>query len=189
MRFFIYSLVSIIFSCHFYSKSSGFNKERMAPSFLPMEWMQSNPINIDQLKGKVILLRWWTDECQYCINTSSSLNHFYSVYKDSGLVVIGIYHPKPEPRIVEEDEMRLYIAEKQFKFPIAIDADWKNLNQYWLYDGTKAFTSVSFLIDKTGKIRYTHPGGEYHLEFIPGHESCVADFHSMDSCIQRLLHE
>ena len=48
-----------------------------------------------------------------------------------------------------------------FKFPVAIDPDWKTLHRWWLDRGSHDFTSVSFLIDRKGVIRHIHPGGEY----------------------------
>jgi peroxiredoxin len=49
-------------------------------------------------------------------------------------------------------------------FPLAIDPDWETLRRYWLDGRTDAWTSVSFLIDQEGIIRYVHPGGSYSPE-------------------------
>ncbi len=160
-----------------------------APEFTTMEWLNGAPLKIRSLKGSVILLRWWTNDCELCKNSASALNEFYSMYKDSGLIIIGLYHPKPEPRWVSKNEVSAYVAEKSFLFPIAIDAEWKNLRKFWLDKGPKNFTSVSFLIDKKGFIQYIHPGGEYHKEVMVNHESCREDFHTIHSKIKELLHQ
>ncbi|MEP7195001.1 MAG: redoxin domain-containing protein [Saprospiraceae bacterium] len=159
------------------------------PNFSPMKWMQSSELTITNLKGKVVLLRWWTDNCSFCINTSESLNTWYSSYHSKGLEIIGLYHPKPKGRRPSTEEIKQYIIEKEFQFPIALDLNWRNLDRFWFNCGNKDFTSVSFLLDKKGVIRIIHPGGEYHEEVEEGHETCVRDYHQIDSTIRLLLSE
>lgn len=130
-----------------------------------MEWINSNEITIHKLKGKVVLLRWWTDQCEYCINSADALNEWYALYHNQGLEVIGIYHVKPIDRIVDLEDVREYAREKRFWFPIGIDKDWKNLNKYWMNCGPKDFTSFSIILDKMGKIRYIHKGGTYQRQY------------------------
>ena len=60
-----------------------------------MYWLFSDPIYIGDLKGKVILLRWWTDDCPYCRESAPAINEWHYTYRDSGLVVIALYHEKP----------------------------------------------------------------------------------------------
>src|SRR4051794_33250089 len=59
------------------------------------DWFNSKPLTLHDLKGKVVLVRWWTGGgCPYCIATAPSLNEFHAKYADRGLVVIGFYHHK-----------------------------------------------------------------------------------------------
>ncbi len=160
-----------------------------APEFEKMEWIQSPPLHLLQLKRKVVLIRWWTDACVFCENTAESLNKWHETYADSGLVIIGIYHPKPDPKACDAEEVREFAREKGFLFPIAIDDKWINLQKFWLHSGPKKFTSVSFLVDASGAIRYIHPGGEYHEQLAEGHENCVRDFHILEQEIQHALRE
>ena len=157
------------------------------PSFTNMEWMQSPPVDLRRLRGKVVLIRWWTDGCVYCANSSEALNEWYEAYHQTGLEVLGIYHPKPRDHQPGPEEVREYAQEKDFRFPIGLDLRWQNLEKVWLSCGEKPFTSVSFLLDKQGRIAYIHPGGEYHRMPADGHEQCVRDYLLLDSLIRTHL--
>jgi hypothetical protein len=91
-----------------------------------------------------------------------------------------MYTPKPSPRTTSADLVKRYVADYQFRFPVAIDDDWQTLNEYWLDRVPDAdYTSVSFLIDKKGIVRYIHPGGAYSKE----------DAAILDKKIEALIHE
>lgn len=126
-------------------------------------WMNSEPLTLERLRGRVVLVRWWTaPDCPYCAGTAPSLNELHSVYKDRGLVVVGIYHHKSDaPMRVEE--VTGYTSNFGFKFPVAIDPDWRTLKAWWYDKDDRRWTSVSFLIDKKGVFRHIHPGGKYAL--------------------------
>lgn len=132
-----------------------------APAWTVTHWINSTPIELQDLKGKVVLVRWWTaPDCPYCKATAPALNEFHEKYSDKGLQVLGFYHHKSdEPLRVEE--VKRFSNSFGFKFPVAIDEDWKTLHRYWLDQGKSKWTSVSFLIDRHGIIRHIHPGGEY----------------------------
>lgn len=158
-----------------------------APELLNMQWLQSAKLKLSDLKGKVVLMRWWTDECIFCIQSADALNEWYQTYSDSGLVVIGLYHPKPEPKDCDPEEVREFVLDKEFRFPIAIDDHWLNLKKYWLDAKPRDFTSVSFLIDRKGIIQYIHPGGEYHKEVAESHDKCVKDYLELQRKIQECI--
>ena len=72
------------------------------------------------------------------------------MFAANGLVVVGMYTPKPRPRAVTLDEVRGYVKAYGFTFPVAIDADWAALHELWLDRLAEAkFTSATLLIDRT----------------------------------------
>lgn len=160
-----------------------------APAWSSIEWLNSVPLKLENINHKLILVRWWTDQCQFCENSADALNEWHEMYADSGLLIIGMYHPKPEPVTCDPEEIRNFVLEKSFRFPIGIDEHWENLKRYWWYGSPKQFTSVSFLIDQHKNIRYIHPGGEYHKKMAEGHESCVKDYHKLEQEIKLALRE
>jgi thiol-disulfide isomerase/thioredoxin len=124
------------------------------------DWINSRPQTLKELRGKVVLIRWWTGPgCPYCIASAPILRDLNKRYGKRGLVVIGLYHPKSEGP-VNGSEVAQLAKELGMDFPIAVDAEWKTLNRYLLDQFPNApFTSVSFLIDQEGIIRYVHSGG------------------------------
>ena len=159
-----------------------------APEWGTLEWMNSQPLKLNELADKVVLIRWWTETCPFCNRSAPALNEFHDTFKDKGLVVIGMYHPKPPgPRrqeALEEAAKRL-----GFEFPIALDMDWRLLRRYWLAKGVHRWTSVSFLIDKRGNIRYIHPGGEYYKGEGKTRTDAQRDYDELKAMIEKLIAE
>lgn len=129
------------------------------PEWQLADWQNSKPLKLRDLEGKIVLIRWWTGQgCSLCAATAPALNEFHQQYKDQGLVVVGVYHNKSDKRLNLTD-VRDAASRLKFQFPIAVDHDWKTLNAWWLDGHTRRYTSVSFLIDRQGKVRHVHPGG------------------------------
>ncbi len=125
------------------------------------EWINSPPLRLADLRGKVVLVRWWTaPDCPFCAASAPTLNELHSRYAGRGLEIVGFYHHKRDAPLEPADVAR-YAKSFGFRFPLAIDTDWKTLHRWWLDTGDRGWTSVSFLIDGRGVIRYIHPGGQY----------------------------
>jgi len=143
-------------------------------------WLNSNPLQLRDLLGKVVLVRWWTEGCPFCSATAPSLNGFYDEFHSQGLEVIGFYHHKSDEPL---DLERVYRYAKQlgFRFPVAVDYDWRTLRNWWLDKSSESWTSISFLIDRKGVIRHIHPGGQY----VQGDD----DYKALKAKIRQLLVE
>jgi thiol-disulfide isomerase/thioredoxin len=110
----------------------------------------SEPIALEDLRGKVVLVRWFLAPiCPFCSATAPALNRFDEEYRGRGLIVIGMYHHKdPEP--LDLETVRGYVEYYRFRFPVAVDPDWQTLKRWWLDGHERSWTSVSFLIDRRG---------------------------------------
>ncbi len=134
------------------------------PAWHAERWVNSKPLSLEELRGKVVLVRWWTAGCPFCSASAPALRTFHKDYGPKGLVVVGLYHHKgdgPFDPAVYEATANKY----GFTFPLAVDPDWKTLGS-WMRDATghaveTGFTSVTFLLDKHGVVRHVHPGGDY----------------------------
>jgi peroxiredoxin len=142
-------------------------------------WLHSEPLTLASLRGKVVLVRWWTAGCPYCEATAPSLRELDRAYRARGLVVVGLYHHKGDGPLDEAIVDRT--AEKYgFTFPVAVDPEWRTLERWWQVRARgRDFTSVSFVLDRHGTIRHVHPGGAYG----PG----SADYDAMQAAIEALL--
>ncbi len=151
------------------------------------EWLNTEPLRLEDQRGKVVLVRWWTDSCPYCSRSAPALNELHARYARLGLIVIGMYHPKPIDRPITASEIRDAARERGFGFPIAIDRNWSVLRQWWLDGERRSATSVSFLIDQRGVIRHIHPGPSFHREVVRGDLRPRRDFGELESIIEKLL--
>lgn len=159
---------------------------RPAPALSGLTWLNSGPLGLEDLKGKVVLIRFWLVGCPYCKNTAPALAELYEKYGEDGLVVIGIHHPKSER--ARDDAFVLKAAKGLgFEFPVAQDRDWKVINAYWLGGVRRSYTSSSILIDKKGIIRFVHDGGEFYRS----EDNPDADlaYKTIDAKIRELLAE
>lgn len=121
------------------------------------EWINSTPLTIEELKGNVVLVDFWTYTCINCIRTLPYIRAWNEQYKDKGLVIIGVHTPEFE---FEKSLQNVKKAATDFEltYPIVQDNDfgiWRDYNnQYW---------PAKYLIDKDGFVRYTHFGeGDYN---------------------------
>ena len=124
-----------------------------APDFAGIErWINSEPLKIEGLKGKVVLVDFWTYTCINCIRTLPYLKEWDKKYKDRGLVIVGVHTPEFEFEKKYENVVNA-VNEYQIKYPVAQDNDyatWRAYqNRYWPH---------KFLIDMDGYIRYDHIG-------------------------------
>jgi len=122
------------------------------------DWLNSPPVSIHDLKGKVILVDFWTYSCINCVRTLPILTAWDAKYRDQGLVIIGIHSPEFEFE-KNPDNVKAAIAQYNIHYPVALDnylAIWASFNnRYW---------PAHYLIDKTGHVVYTHFGeGKYDV--------------------------
>ncbi len=122
-------------------------------------WLNSPPLTLQTLRGKVVLVDFWTYSCVNCIRTLPYLKAWYTKYKDEGLVIIGVHSPE---FAFEHDLNNVSQAVKDFSvtYPVVLDNNfsiWNAYhNQYW---------PAKYLVDKNGHIRYVHFGeGSYAEE-------------------------
>jgi cytochrome c biogenesis protein CcdA/thiol-disulfide isomerase/thioredoxin len=119
-------------------------------------WLNSPPLTVEGLKGKVVLVDFWTYSCINCLRAIPYVRAWAEKYKDQGLVVIGVHAPEFafERNI---DNVRKAVADLKITYPVAIDnnyAIWRGFdNQYW---------PAHYFIDAQGHIRHEHFGeGQY----------------------------
>jgi cytochrome c biogenesis protein CcdA/thiol-disulfide isomerase/thioredoxin len=134
-----------------------------------VEWLNSPPLTSEQLRGKVVLIDFWTYSCINCIRTVPFVRAWAEKYRDQGLVVIGVHAPEFafEKKI---DNVRKAVGDFKIDYPVAIDNDYKIWrafeNNYW---------PAHYLIDTKGQIRYHHFG--------------EGNYRQTETAIQDLLHE
>ena len=149
-------------------------------------WVDTSPLSLESLRGKVVLVRWFNTNCRYCGNTLPGIEALRTRYAAQGLVVVGVFHPKPI-RKVSDAFVRRTARKLGFNGPLAVDEQWTTLNRWWLANHPdRNWTSVSFLIDRDGIVRWAQGGGEYHPTKDPRHAACDASYAELERTIRRL---
>jgi cytochrome c biogenesis protein CcdA/thiol-disulfide isomerase/thioredoxin len=143
------------------AKPAGQSEELPVEGPLPslsgaVEWLNSRPLTTEDLKGKVVLVDFWTYSCINCLRAIPYVRAWAEKYRDHGLVVIGVHAPEfAFERNVEN--VKRAISTLKIGYPVAIDNDYKIWrafeNEYW---------PAHYFIDAKGLIRHHHFGeGEY----------------------------
>jgi thiol-disulfide isomerase/thioredoxin len=121
-----------------------------------IDWLNSEPLSPEGLRGKVVLVDFWTYTCINWLRTAPYIRAWAAKYADAGLVVVGVHTPEfPFERDVEN--VRRAVKEMRIDYPVAIDSDygvWNAFaNRYW---------PALYLADREGRLRFEHFGeGRY----------------------------
>lgn len=119
-------------------------------------WINSGPLTLSQLRGRVVLIDFWTYSCVNCLRTLPHLKAWDRSYRDDGLTIVGVHAPEFAFERVP-DNVRAAVRKLGIRYPVALDNDFVTWtayrNEYW---------PAKYLIDRSGRVRYVHFGeGEY----------------------------
>lgn len=117
-----------------------------------VQWLNSPPLSMAQLKGKVVLVNFWTFGCINCLHTLPYVKAWAAKYADQGFVVIGVHSPEFAYE-KDRDNVKEAVADLGISFPVALDNDftiWRQFNnRYW---------PAQYIIDADGQVRFHHFG-------------------------------
>jgi cytochrome c biogenesis protein CcdA/thiol-disulfide isomerase/thioredoxin len=139
------------------SSDTGLDDKGPAPQLSGLtDWINSKPLTLPELRGKVVLVDFWTYSCINCLRTLPHVKAWYGTYRKDGLVVLGVHTPEFAFEHVPSN-VRGAVHRLGVTYPVALDNDYKTWNsfqnQYW---------PAKYLIDRRGHLRYVHFGeGEY----------------------------
>jgi cytochrome c biogenesis protein CcdA/thiol-disulfide isomerase/thioredoxin len=115
-------------------------------------WINSAPLTLASLRGKVVLVDFWTYSCINCLRTLPYIKAWNEKYKNSGLVIIGVHTPE-FPFEKDEANVRKAVKDLGILYPVPMDNNykiWRSFNnEYWPAD---------YFIDATGQVRFHHFG-------------------------------
>ena len=140
-----------------------------APALSAGAWINSETLKLDALRGRVVIVDFWTFGCYNCRNTLPALKGWDARYRDKGLTIIGVHTPESgyEKSI---ENVRRAVREQNVRYPVVTDNDAETWHAY----GIEAWPTT-VILDKKGRIRFRHIGEGYYAE--------------MEKVIQKLLAE
>lgn len=123
-----------------------------APDIVAETWINSPPQTLANLRGKVVLVEFWTFGCYNCWNVEPYVKAWHEKYADQGLVVVGVHTPEfPHER--DAKNVEAYCRKKGISYPIALDNDFSVWNRF----ANRAWPAM-YLIDKRGNLRHVKVG-------------------------------
>jgi len=131
----------------------------MPPLSGAVQWLNSPPLDREALKGKVVLVDFWTYDCINCRRSLPYVNGWAKRYADQGLVVIGVHTPEYDYEN-DIDNVREQVAKLGIEYPVAID------NRYAIWNAfSNQFWPAHYFVDKQGQVRFVHFGeGAYEQQ-------------------------
>lgn len=123
-----------------------------APDITNDTWLNGPPVHLDDLKGKVVMVEFWTFGCYNCRNVEPYVKEWYRKYHQQGLAIIGVHSPE---FTYEQDveKVKRYLVDHDIHYAVPIDNDFSTWNRY----GNRYWPAM-YLIDKRGIIRHVRIG-------------------------------
>jgi thiol-disulfide isomerase/thioredoxin len=119
-------------------------------------WINSAPTTLAALRGKVVLVHFWTFGCVNCVHVQPYVKAWYDRYAADGFVVIGVHTPELSFER-DFDNVRDAVAKADVRFPVAFDPGYATWNAY-----RNSYWPAFYFVDKAGRIRHVHFGeGDY----------------------------
>jgi thiol-disulfide isomerase/thioredoxin len=130
---------------------------KIAPNFVGISnWLNSGPLSIADLRGKVVLVDFWTYGCVNCVNTLPYVTRLYRTYHDQGLVIVGVHTPE-FPFEKSTANVQTALKRHGITYPVAQDNDFATWNAYG-----NEYWPAQYIVDQNGKIVFEHAGeGRY----------------------------
>ncbi|HEX7316474.1 MAG TPA: peptide-methionine (R)-S-oxide reductase MsrB [Pyrinomonadaceae bacterium] len=122
-------------------------------------WINSEPLTLKALRGRVVLVDFWTFGCYNCRNTLPTLKRLDTSYRERGLTLIGVQTPEFDSE-KQVETVRRQVRSLGIKYPVVMDNEYVTWRAY----GVEAWPTV-VILDREGRIRYTHVGeGAYDVQ-------------------------
>jgi peroxiredoxin len=124
--------------------------DKAAPALAVQEWIRGEPMTLDGLKGKVVLLDLFQIICPGCVRARPDINRLYKTYRDKGLEAVGVAVAFEHHTAQTSTMIRDYVKQEDFSYPVAMDRDLIKTFRRYRAKGTP----FAVLIDRTGAVRY-----------------------------------
>ncbi len=146
--FALFGIISVVF----YFTSLSFAKSDLAPEIISPTWINSEPLNMEDLRGKVVMVEFWTFGCWNCRNIEPYVKAWNKKYEKDGLVVIAVHSPEFDHE-KEVTRVKDYVKDNNISYAVPIDNEFRNWRKY-----RNRYWPTLYVIDKKGTIQYTRIG-------------------------------
>jgi thiol-disulfide isomerase/thioredoxin len=144
----LFGMIGVVF----YFAPLSFAKSLQAPEILSSTWINSKPLKMEDLRGKVVMVEFWTFGCWNCRNIEPYVKEWHQRYAKDGLVIIAVHSPEFDYE-KEIEKVKNYVQENNISYAVPIDNEFRNWRQY-----RNRYWPTLYVIDKKGTIQYTRIG-------------------------------
>jgi thiol-disulfide isomerase/thioredoxin len=123
-----------------------------APAFAKGTWINTDPLKLEDLRGRVVVVDFWTFGCYNCRNTLPALKRLNETYAAQGLTIVGVHTPELDRENVIEN-VRREVSSLGLRYAVVTDNGYETWHAY----NVEAWPTV-FILDKRGRVRYRHVG-------------------------------
>lgn len=154
------------------------------------EWVNSERLSLADLRGQVVVVRFWTDapdELNDSLRSLKALEQLKQTFAGLPVTFVGIYHSKGSLVEAPWETVVKRVEEHKLTLPIAYDHQWTTLGQWWRRRYDHLPTTATLVISPAGKITHVHPGPAYFPSYRETEWLCDADFRDLRAAIHEAL--
>jgi peroxiredoxin len=151
------------------------------------DWVNGAPLSLAALRGRVVVVRFWTTECPYCERSMPALQKLATEFKDRPVTIVGAFHSKPADAVKDMSAPTRVAKSWGITFPLAFDRQWRTLRAWYLDGHHRHATSATFVIGRDGKIVHVHPGPVFYPSDVAADARQNRDFLAIRQAIVRAL--
>ncbi len=159
------------------------------PEWSLSDWANAKgaPPSLASLRGRVVVVRFWTAGCGFCEKTLPALQKLATELGDRPVTIVGAFHGKPDSSATDIRKPLEIVRSWRVTFPIALDRQWKTLRRWWLDGHHRHATSVTFVIGKDGRVVHVHPGPVFYPTDNPAEKGMDEDYQAVKKAILAAL--
>ena len=156
---------------------------RTLPEWSLGGWVGGAPGSLAALRGRVVVVRFWTAGCPYCERTLPALQRLADELAGKPVTFVGAFHAKPVAAFADLAEPGKLAARWGVKFALGLDPDWRTLRAWWLETGHRHASSVTFVIGPDGRVVHVHPGPVFYPSAAPADDRPNADYLALRAAV------
>ncbi len=154
------------------------------PEWQLAEWANSDPLTLESLRGRVVVVHFWTDDSQRSMQAMQQLANEFPAQK---VTFVGAYCSQGRLLEAQWRDALTRAREWGVTFPLAYDRQWRTLTEWWLSRYDNLPLTPTFVLDPAGEVIHLHPGPELFPSDDPVERLCNDDFQSLRAAIGRGL--
>ena len=151
------------------------------------DWRNSASLSMHALRGRVVVVRFWTADCAACEKTLPALQQLATEFRGQPVTFMGAFTAKPADSVKTMDGPSALAKKMGVTFALALDPEWRTLKSWYLDGHHRHASSATFVVGKDGRVAYVHPGPIFYPTNVPADAKANQDFLAVRQAITNAL--